>query len=319
MRGYIVRRLLASLVAIFIVSVAIAGLVRLTPGDAVIAGIAAAGDVEPDPEAIEEIRKELGLDKHFIAQYWDWISGVFVGDFGNAYSLGNEPVSKLIKNAWPVSIQLAIMAVLVALAFAIPVGTLSAIRQDGAPDYIGRLFAIIGLSVPEFVWATLLIIYLAIWFNYTPPFLYHQFVDNPGANLKMLIIPAVTMGLRFSSSAMRMVRSSTLEVLREDYVRTAWAKGLRERVVIIRHVLKNAFIPVVTTVGTLFGFLLGGSVIVETIFNLPGMGKLVVGGMVDRDYPIVQTIVFFAATVLVVINLLVDLSYGWLDPRIHYA
>lgn len=318
MTGYLVRRLTASLVSLVLVSIIVAALIRIVPGDAVLSRVAEAGDVT-SPQQLAAVRHELGLDRPFYSQYFGWVGGIFQGDLGSSYSLHGVAVTHLLKEAYPVSLQLAIMAMLISLVIAIPIGVLSATRQDAWGDYLGRVLAVTGLSVPDFVLGTLLITYLTIWFNYTPPVHFEPFLHNPAANLRMTILPALILGLRFSSTSMRMIRSSMLEVLREDYVRTAWAKGLKQRVIIYRHVLKNASIPVVTVLGTLLAYLLAGAIIVETIFNLPGMGRLVLGGILDRDYPVVQAVVLVSATAMVLVNLAVDLSYRWLDPRIRYG
>ena len=317
MRRYTIRRLLIAIPVLFVVTILAASLVRLAPGDAVVQA-AAESNAAVSEEQLDAIRKELGLDRPFIVQYGDWISGVFVGDFGNSLSQGGPPVSETIKKAIPISLQLAIMAIIISLIIALPIGIWSAIRQDSAGDYIGRLFAIAGLSVPDFIMGTMIILFGAVWFKWTPPLTYVSFSDDPGTNLQMMITPALIVGFRLSAITMRMLRSSMLEVLRQDYVRTAWAKGLRERTVIVRHALKNAFIPVITVIGGQVGFLIGGVAIIESIFNLPGIGRTMITAIRARDIPVIQTVLFFFAGAIVLINLLVDLSYAWLDPRIRY-
>jgi peptide/nickel transport system permease protein len=194
----------------------------------------------------------------------------------------------------------------------------SAIRQDSIADYVGRIFAISGLSILDFWLGTAVIIYLSVWVGWIPPIVYHPFIDEPWANIQQMVLPAFILGFRFSATSMRMIRSSMLEVLREDYVRTAWAKGLRERVVIFRHTLKNAFIPVITIMGAQIGYLLGGAVVVENIFGLPGVGRLTLDAIVRRDYPQIQVNVMFITILMLSLNMLVDVSYAWLDPRIKY-
>jgi peptide/nickel transport system permease protein len=210
------------------------------------------------------------------------------------------------------------MAIVFGVALAIPLGVLSATRQDKLSDYLGRLVAISGLSFPDFWLGTLIITFAAIWFGWMPPLGYTSVWESPWRNLQQFLLPAAVLGLRLSAATMRMTRSTLLEVLREDYVRTAWAKGLGERLIIYKHALKNALIPVVTIVGGQLGTLLAGTVIVETIFALPGMGRLTVEAILFRDYPVVQTNVMLVAGTLVTLNLLVDLTYAWLDPRIRY-
>jgi peptide/nickel transport system permease protein len=230
----------------------------------------------------------------------------------------SEAIPIALKKSIPVTVELAVLALVLGLVIAIPVGVLSATRQDKPADYVGRLLAISGLSLPDFWLGTLVITFAAIWFGWIPPLGYVSAWESPWKNLQQFILPAGVLGFRLSSATMRMTRSTLLEVLREDYVRTAWAKGLGERIIIYKHALKNALIPVVTVVGGQLGTLLAGTVIVETIFALPGMGRLTVEAILYRDYPVVQTNIMLVAGTLVTLNLLVDLTYAWLDPRIHY-
>jgi peptide/nickel transport system permease protein len=231
----------------------------------------------------------------------------------------NEPIPVALRKAIPVTLELASLAIVLGLAIAIPVGVLSATRQDTVSDYAGRVVAVSGLSMPEFWLGTLVITFAAIWFQWIPPLGYVSFWESPGRNLQQFLVPAAILGFRLSAATMRMTRSTVLEVLREDYVRTAWAKGLAGRIVVYKHALKNALIPVVTIVGGQLGTLLAGTVVIETIFALPGMGRLTVEAILYRDYPIVQTNVMLVAATLVTLNLIVDLTYAWLDPRIRYS
>jgi peptide/nickel transport system permease protein len=230
----------------------------------------------------------------------------------------NEPIPVALKKAIPVTLELATLAMILGLLIAIPVGVLSATRQDSMPDYVGRIVAVSGLSLPDFWLGTLVITFAAIWFHWIPPIGYVSIWDSPWRNLQQFLLPAAVLGFRLSAATMRMTRSTVLEVLREDYVRTAWAKGLAGRFVVYKHALKNALIPVVTIVGGQLGVLLAGTVVVETIFALPGMGRLTVEAILFRDYPVVQTNVMLVAATLVTLNLVVDLTYAWLDPRIRY-
>jgi len=223
-----------------------------------------------------------------------------------------------LKKSIPVTLELATLALILGLLIAIPVGVLSATRQDQPADYVGRVVAVSGLSMPDFWLGTLVITFAAIWFRWMPPIGYVSLWDDPWRNLQQFLLPAAVLGFRLSAATMRMTRSTVLEVLREDYVRTAWAKGLGGRMVVYKHALKNALIPVVTIVGGQLGTLLAGTVVVETIFALPGMGRLTVEAILFRDYPVVQTNIMLVAGVLVTLNLLVDLTYAWLDPRIRY-
>jgi peptide/nickel transport system permease protein len=315
-RQYLLRRLLAAIPVLFAVSIIIFSLVRLIPGDAVMLMLAEVGRVPKDE--LNQVRAELGLDQPFLQQYVSWITNVLHGDLGRSLS-SRKPVGDLLWTSLPITLELAVMAMALAVILAIPLGILSAIRQDRWPDYAARLFSIGFLSIPDFWLGTLAIVFLAVWVRWIPPTSYVSFMHDPGANLQQLLLPAIILGVRFSASSTRMIRSAMLEVLRDDYMRTAWAKGLGEGTVVVRHGLKNAFIPVVTIMGTQFSYLLGGSVVVETIFSLPGLGRLLFNAITLRDYPLVQGAVLFIGVVMIVMNLLIDLSYAWFDPRVRFS
>jgi len=316
MGNYIARRILQGLLVLFLVSFLVFALVRILPGDAILMQLDQAA--APTPENLEKARQELGLDRPFLEQYRTWMAGVLRGDLG--YSLtSRRPVSQELLKRVSLTSHLAVLSLLIALLIALPIGVLSAVRQDTMADYCARLFAILGLSLPDFWLATVVITFLAIWFRWMPPIGFAPIWVDPARNLSQLLIPAVIIGARLAAVSMRMTRSSLLEVLRQDYIRTARAKGLRERVVIVGHAFKNAFIPVVTIIGQQFSVLLGGTVIVEFIFLQPGVGSLMLDAVLLRDYTLIQGAVLFFATVIVVMNLLVDLSYAWLDPRIRYS
>jgi peptide/nickel transport system permease protein len=315
MRTYITRRVLHGLLVLWLVSLVIFSLVRILPGDAVIMQLDQAA--APTPEALTRARQELGLERPFLAQYRTWISGVVQGDLGRSL-VTRRPVTQELLKRISLTSHLAVMSVIVALLIALPVGVLSAVKQDTMSDYLGRLLAILGLSLPDFWLATVVITFLAIWFQWIPPIGFAPLWVDPVRCLSQLLIPAVIIGARLAAVSMRMTRSSLLEVLGHDYIRTARAKGARERAVVVRHALKNALIPVVTVVGQQFSVLLGGTVIVEFIFLQPGVGSLILDAVLLRDYTLIQGAVLFFATVIVVTNLLVDLSYAWLDPRIRY-
>jgi peptide/nickel transport system permease protein len=288
---------------------------RVMPGDALTALMAESGNVSE--RELQKLRKDLGLDLPYYEQYLIWLWQMV--SLNPGYSIfTSEPIPVALKKSVPVTIELALLAMILGLVIAIPLGVLSATRQDKPSDYVGRLVAISGLSLPDFWLGTLVITFAAIWFSWIPPLGYASVWESPWTNLQQFLLPAAVLGFRLSAATMRMTRSTLLEVLREDYVRTAWAKGLGERLIIYKHALKNALIPVVTVVGGQLGTLLAGTVIVETIFALPGMGRLTVEAILYRDYPIVQTNVMLVAGTLVMLNLLVDLTYAWLDPRIHY-
>jgi peptide/nickel transport system permease protein len=297
-----------------LVTLLVFSIIRLLPGDIVTLMLSEQG-YAADKAQLERM---LGLDQPFYRQYLTYIGRVFQGDLGVSFWT-KEPVLEEIMRRLPVSLELAVLAMLFGLVLALPAGIFSAIRQDTWLDYLFRSGAIGGLSIPGFWMATVVIVAASIWWQWVPPMRYTPFMRDPVKNLSQLLLPALILGLALSASVMRMTRSMVLEVLREDYVRTAWAKGLSETVVVTRHVLKNAMIPVVTVLGLQLSTLIGGTVIMETIFVLPGMGKFLLDAIAWRDYPVIQGINLFLATGVIVVNLVVDLVYGFLDPRIRYG
>ncbi len=328
MRAYIIRRLLLAIPTVFLVTLIVFFIIRLIPGDAVDALVAQMRAMGMDITAARaEIEQELGLDVPIFHQYGRWLgvvpqadgsfSGLFQGDLGRSF-WGPETVLEEIGTRWPVTIELGILALIVGQLMALPIGIYSALRQDTWGDYIGRSFAIMWIAVPGFWIATMVIVYPAIWWDYMPPIMLIPFFKDPIGNLQMFIVPAIILGGSMGGSTMRMTRTMMLEVLRQDYIRTAWAKGLRERVVIIRHALRNALIPVVTNVGGQVPVLIGGTVIIEQIFCLPGMGRLIVIATRARDYSILSGVLLIFGAGLVLINIMVDLTYAYFDPRVHY-
>jgi len=315
MYKYVLRRLLLAIPVLLLSSLIVFGLMRVMPGDALVALMGESGNV--GERELKKLRKDLGLDRPYHEQYLIWVWQMVSLNPGDSI-FTNEPIPVALKKSIPVTLELATLALILGLAIAIPVGVLSATRQDKPADYVGRVVAVSGLSFPDFWLGTLVITFAAIWFRWIPPLGYVSIWDDPWRNLQQFLLPAAVLGFRLSAATMRMTRSTVLEVLREDYVRTAWAKGLAGRMVVYKHALKNALIPVVTIVGGQLGTLLAGTVVVETIFALPGMGRLTVEAILFRDYPVVQTNVMLVAGVLVTLNLLVDLTYAWLDPRIRY-
>jgi len=324
MRAYIIRRLLLVIPTVFIVSLIVFFLVKILPGDIIDAIQLQSYDTELDRAALE---KELGLDAPVMVLYGRWLgvisdkdanfSGVFQGNLGYSW-MKNMSVAELLAEKWPVTLELGIMALILSQLIALPIGIYSALRQDTWGDYVGRSFAILCISIPGFWLATLVIVMPAIWWGYMPPIMLIKFTDDVAGNLRMFIFPALILGMALSGITMRMTRTMMLEVLRQDYIRTAWAKGLGERLVILRHALKNALIPVVTIVGLQIPIMIGGTVIIEEIFCLPGMGRLIISAVINRDEPIVRGIVLILAVGLMLINIVVDLTYGFLDPRVHY-
>ncbi len=325
MRVYITKRLLMLIPTLLLLTLLIFFVVRLAPGDLVDVMLAQAGaDPYLDRTAIEH---KLGLDAPVLVQYGRWMgvapqtdgsfSGILQGNLGTSW-WRRVPVSDLVAVSWPITLELGFLGLIIAQIVALPIGIYSALRQDTWGDYIGRSFAILCIAVPNFWLGTMVIVFPAIWWDYMPPMWLVPFMEDPIGNLKMFIIPAIILGMIISGLTMRMTRTMMLEVLRQDYVRTAWAKGLRERVVIMRHVLKNALIPIVTIIGIQVPVMVGGTVIIEQIFCLPGMGRLTIGAIANRDEPLLSGIVFFFGIALVLINLMVDLTYAYLDPRVHY-
>ena len=317
MRAYLIRRLLLIIPTLFILSAMVFLSVRFIPGD-VIDALEGRMSYLAEPLDRDVMERILGLDQPVAVQYVRWLSDIFLrGTLGKSL-LGNLTVEAKIWARVGPTLQLGLMALFIALVVALPVGVYSAIRQDTAADYASRTVAVLGLATPNFWLAIMVIIYPALWWDWSPPVLMVRFVDDPRRSLGMFLIPSIILGTSLSAGTMRFTRTMMLEVLRQDYVRTAWAKGLRERLVVVHHAIKNAMIPVVSAIGLGLPILVGGSVIIENIFNVPGMGQLLLVALQDRDYPVVSGINLFFGTSVILINLLIDLIYVYLDPRIGY-
>ncbi|MBI1278259.1 MAG: ABC transporter permease subunit [Anaerolineaceae bacterium] len=318
MLRYLLRRLLASVPILIGVSILIFLAIRLVPGDAITATLGTEAGMLSD-EQRASLRSYYGLDRPIVEQYFYWIGEALHGNLGLSIRQG-KPVTDLIIDRFPLTLELAVMAVVIALVVGIPLGLISALRHNTLIDLIARLFALIGLSMPSFLVGTLIIFILSVVFHTLPNSgNYVSFTEDPSRNLQQLFFPAVTLGFAFSASVMRMTRSSMLEVLNEDYIRTARSKGLPENRVITRHALWNALIPVVTLIGIEMGYLLGGTFIIEQLFALPGLGRLLVNAISQREYALVQGVVLFIALNFVIINLVVDVIYSVIDPRISYG
>ena len=316
MRTYILKRLLLIVPTLLGAASLVFLIMRVIPGD--VALLILGGDAGTvDQQQLTAMRKHLGLDQSLLMQFGAWIWGVVRLDFGTSLWTGQPVIHELLIRL-PLSLELALFATLVSVIIAIPLGMLAAVRQDTWVDYVVRVVSIGGLAIPGFWVGILTILALVIFFGWGPPLEFTPPWVDPWANFSMMIWPIVTVGYRFSAVTTRMTRSTVLEVLREDYIRTAWAKGLGERTVVIRHALKNAMLPVITLIGTEFAFLIGGLVVTETVFTLNGIGRFVVDAVAHRDYPVVQALVFLIAFSFVIVNLLVDLTYAWFDPRIRY-
>jgi peptide/nickel transport system permease protein len=316
MLHYIVKRLLLMIPTLFGVAVLVFFMLRVAPGDIVELKYAGSGAFAPK-EAIERERAQLGLDKPLAEQFLVWIAGIARLDFGISMWTG-RPIADEVKIRLELSLQLALMATIVAILIALPCGTLAALKQDTWIDYLVRIFSIGGLAMPSFWLGIVIILSFLIFFKWLPPLTFTSFWTDPLANLSQLIWPALAVGYRYSAMATRMTRSAVLEVLREDYVRTARAKGLWERAVIAKHALRNALLPIVTVIGLEFTFLIGGLVVTEQVFNLNGIGMLFVESITRRDYTMTQALVLLVACAFIFMNFLIDLLNAWLDPRIRY-
>ncbi|MFC1900879.1 ABC transporter permease [Chloroflexota bacterium] len=330
MRAYVIRRLLLMIPTLGLVTVIVFLLVRFIPGDVIDMMLAEMSEQSGmGAELTEEYLQEaMGLDQPMLVQYGRWlgvwpnkdgaISGIFQGDLGESL-WKNKSISEELLQRLPVSLELGLISITTGWLIAIPIGVNSAIRQDTPGDYVGRTMAILAISVPSFWVATMVIVYPSIWWGWTPSLEYIPIVKDLGGNLVQFGIPGILMGMMMSGTTMRMTRTMMLEVMRQDYIRTAWSKGLQERTIIVRHAMKNALIPVVTIAGMMIPVLIGGTVITEQIFCLPGVGRFMFEALNQRDYPIISGINLVLATVVLLANLLVDVTYAWLDPRVQYG
>ena len=316
MRTYLAHRIGIALVTLVGMSIVIFGLMRLAPGNIVDILFGSAGYVNEADKQL--IMQELGIDRPIWVQYLHWLRDIVSGEMGKSYRY-DLPAWQIIKPLIPVTVELAVISTVIAVCLGVPAGVISAVRQDTALDYGLRLLSLAGLSMPSFWLGMVIILALVAWIGCIPPVTYVPATENLPIHLVQFLLPGLAVGYRSSALIMRITRSTVLEVLREDYIRTAWAKGQSGRVVIWRHALGNAFLPIVTVIGIEFAFLIGGLVVTETVFNLPGVARFLVQAILWRDYPIVQNLVMFIAIVVILSNLLVDLLYGWLDPRVRYA
>lgn len=311
---YIIRRFVAMIPVLLLVSVIVFSLIHLTPGDPATSML---GE-EATPQAVAALRAKLGLDQPIPIQYVKWLASVVRGDLGRSIR-SNQPVSEAIAERLPVTIELAILAVTISLLIAIPAGIVAAMRRNSALDAGSTFVALLGVSLPNFFLAILLILLFGVKLQWLPPFGYQPLTQGLGGNLQRMILPAITLGTALAAIVTRMMRSSLLEVLDQDYIRTARAKGLGEARMVRAHALKNALMPVVTIVGLQIGGLLGGAIITESIFVLPGIGRLLVDAIFQRDFPLVQGVVLFVSLAFLFSNFAVDLAYAYLDPRIRYS
>ncbi len=316
MRGYLLRRLAALLPTLVLASIIVFVTVRLIPGD-VIDLMLSQNDVSADTKTREQIVAALGLDQPMWLQYLRWVGAIVLhGDLGESLWQGT-PVARMLLERLPVTFQLGAIALVTGLLIALPIGIYSALRQDTTGDYLARSFSILLLAVPSFWLGTMVVVFPSIWWGWSPSVEHVAFFADPARNLQQMLLPGIVLGASLSAITMRLTRTMMLEVLRQDYIRTAWAKGLPERLVVLRHALRNALIPVVTLIGLQIGFLLGGAVVTETIFTWPGVGRLAVGAIVSSDFPTAQGAIMILALAFLVINLIVDVLYVVLDPRVQ--
>jgi peptide/nickel transport system permease protein len=313
MRKYVLRRLLIATSSLLLASVVVFSLPRLIPGDVVQLML----EERAYGKDLEDLRAKLGLNRPVYVQYFEWAGQVVRGQLGESLWT-KRPVLDELARRLPVSLTLGVLALLFSVSIALPIGILAAIRQDSLADYVARSLAIVGLSVPGFWIATMVILLPSLWWNWSPPIQFTEFRADPRAHVAQFIIPAFILGIASSAAIMRLTRAQLLEVLRQDYVRTAWAKGVREGAVVLKHSLKNALIPVITVLGIQIAQILGGTVIFETIFGLPGMGRFLFDAINQRDYPVIQGVNLVIVSVVVAMNLAVDACYAYLDPRIRY-
>ena len=320
MRDYVLRRLLLFVPTLFVVSVLIFGIMRVLPGDValVILGGGEGGSSGMSQSAADQLRESLGLKKPLVIQYTDWIGGLVTGDTQKSLRT-HRPVLAEMEVRWPVTIELAFLSIFVSVLVGLPLGILSAIKQDSVMDYILRFVSIAGMVAPTFWTAILVLLVLGKYLRWIPPVVFASLLDDPWTNLQQMMPPSLVLGTFLAGSLSRMARSSMLEVLRQDYITTARSKGLRQRVVLYRHALKNALPPVVTLSGVQLAHVIGGVVVIETVFNLPGIGKMLFDSVMSRDFPVTQTVILFLVGAFLVLNLLIDILYARLDPRIRYT
>ncbi|WP_434034645.1 ABC transporter permease [Cupriavidus sp. a3] len=317
MSAYLLRRLLALLPTLVFASIIVFAIVRLVPGD-VVDLMLSQNDISADTRTREDLVHALGLDRPMWEQYLHWVGNIVLhGDLGQSLWQG-EPVLRMVMARIPATFSLGVLALAVALTVALPIGVLSAIRQDTAADYVARSFSILMLAVPSFWLGTMVMVFPSVWWGWSPEVRYVPFLEDPVQHVRQMLVPAIVLGMALSAITMRMTRTMMLEVLRQDYIRTAWAKGLNEPLVILRHALRNALIPVVTLVGLQAPLLIGGAVVIEQIFVVPGMGLLLLDAVHQRDYPLITGIFLVVGVAVMLINLLVDLSYGLFDPKVRH-
>ena len=318
MTTYIIRRIIQAIIILLIVTFVVFMVMRIIPGDPILMVISQQDLLEYDQEYIDQIRKEFGLDRTLLVQYFDWMGGVFQGDFGESIFQRTAVTDEIVRRL-PITFYIGMIAFVLSLVIGIPMGILCAVRRGTWIDTVLTLLANTGITVPNFWLGFLLIYVFALSFSWLPVQGYTSPFEDFSLSTRQLVMPVICLCLFGVASNVRQTRSAMLEVMNQDYIRTAWAKGLRERVVIIKHAMKNGLMPVLTLAGMGFGFILGGSVLIETVFNIPGIGRLAVTATMNKDYPYVQAVTLMVAFFVTMANLAVDIAYGWIDPRIRYG
>lgn len=319
MSRYLAWRLTLFVPTLLVASIVIFGIMRVLPGDVALVVLSGSGEVTHDADQIERVREELGLNDPLVVQYGRWLTGIVTGDLGGRSLENREPVRSLVSRQLPVTLQLTAYTVVLSILVSVPLGILAALRRNRWPDYLIRLISITGQAVPGFFVAILVILALLILFRWSPPIVYANLWENPWQHFQIMLWPTLVLAWGFSAYLIRITRAAVLEVLQQDYVRTARSKGLSERVVLFRHTLRNALLPIASVAGIQLGALLGGVVILESIFGLPGIGRGVVDAVSTRDYPVVQTLATLLVFLMLAVNLIVDLIYVVVDPRISYT
>ena len=318
MQQYTLKRIGLFIPTLLLMTILVFVVMRIIPGDPAIALLEGDGGGSYTAEDVERLRAKLGTDQNLVIQYVDWLGGILHGDFGDSYWFNASVMSEL-GDRMPRTLELALLAITLSVLFSVPMGILSAITPASWLALGARIFTIVGIAIPNFLMAILMILFLLVVFNWLPPLGYVELWENPIRNLQQMIFPALALAIYDMAFIARVTRSAMMEVLREDYMRTARAKGLSERVVLVRHGLKNAFLPILTISGWQFARLFEGAVIIETIFLVPGVGRILIEAIFHRDFPMIQAVIVVIGTGVLLINLVVDLLYGWLDPRIRYT
>ena len=323
MQTYILKRTLLFVPTLIFVTIVVFVILRVVPGDPALMLISGdgsdeAGQGDITEQLLADMRAKLGTDRNIVVQYADWVWGMLRLDFGISY-WWDTPVADDLKDRFPITLELTVLALIWASVLAVPLGVISAIRQDSIGDYAGRMITIAGIALPNFLIAILMIFFLIKWFEWIPPLGYENVWEDPWKNMQQLFFPALALGFSNMAFIARITRSAMLDVFREDYIRTARSKGLSESAVVTRHALKNAMLPVITVSGYEFGRLLAGTVIIEVIFMVPGVGRFLIDSIFHRDFPAVQAVVVILAVIVLVLNLVLDLMYAWLNPRIRYS